>query len=295
MRAKPTVCSGLALLTLASPAHATCDFTAVVHRAEQAALEARHDDGSALTQAAEDALGCGPVAEPEWVARFWNAQGVLHHVGGDIETAVTFFAAAQALSPEAWNDDFGPQMAQVAQSTLDTLIAPGELSVLGVYDGAIVAVDGTILPPRDTVPAGWHAVQAGPTEAQMTWARIAYVPSGTTLELNAKLTAPPPQVVPAPIPAPAPPPTVLVDVPPAEASVKRTPGKWEKPVLLTSAGAAILSGVTAGLALHQKQVMRQAPGPYSLNQAFERQQRLAWTSYLSGGLSLTGLGVVVVF
>ena len=128
----------------------------------------------------------------------------------------------------------------------------------------------------------------------MAWGRIAYVPAGTTLELNASLSAPQ-AAISAPVPAPAPTQTMQMDPPPPMVLEKRTPGKWEKPVLFTSAGAAIVSGVTAGLALHQKQVMRNAPGTYSLNQAFERQQQLAWTSYISGGLALTGLGVVIAF
>jgi hypothetical protein len=126
---------------------------------------------------AKIAYGCGPIADPEVLARLWQTEGVTRVMKGEEADSVGSFAASARVAPGVWNENYGPQM----RKKYDLAVAEvgqgeSQLRLRALPKGFQVVLDGQIAEAPYKTQSGLHLVQAGPPEANAEWARVIDLP-----------------------------------------------------------------------------------------------------------------------
>jgi hypothetical protein len=159
---------------------------------ERQALAGELEQAEATRHALLEAFGCGTLADPAQLTRFWRAEAAILAATGEAAAADSALTAAgRLLGSEGLP---APVMGKVQLEELST--------------GYLGAVDGSVRTFPAELPAGLHLVQVGTAPEQMVGARIVDLPPN--LELSLVFELPPlPAPVPAPVvPLPAPEPVV---------------------------------------------------------------------------------------
>ena len=241
----------------------------LLHEAETAIVDGRHDVAAERFTEVQAAFGCSEPASAEQIARMWNAEGARLHLSGDPTTASDAFAAAARVSPATWNPDFGPEL----KGARDAAAAAGRGAAGSVLlepdPGEFQPVlDGLEVDNPTPASAGLHLVQVLDTDGLSLYGTVVYVPPGEDLVVD---TGP-----------------LVTRVDPN--ARKRTP--W----LLIGGGAAFAgAGGAALMALQQTEVMREASTMGALDDALGRQKlwnAVTWSAAGVGGACL-GLHIVL--
>lgn len=153
----------IALVAFGGPVWACEPVLSGITAMEQAVLEARLEDLSALRARVDASLGCGPPMEGSAMARLWLAEGAALELGGDPVGAAGAFLAAWRADPELWNPDLGPTLfAARERAVARGTDASGRLVVRPGTEAWVIRVDGNPTPPESVLPAGLHLVQVHP-------------------------------------------------------------------------------------------------------------------------------------
>lgn len=252
----------------------------VVAQAEQAVLEGRHDDMKALIARFDASLSCsGPIPGPT-LAAFFRAEGAYFHSLQYTDESNIAFASAQRLDPNVWTEAFGSTLKEqftAAASPANTGVGTVRLDPLPHDPTLVLMVDGQQPSADAGIPVGLHAIQLirGPDAFSPNLSRFGRV---ITVYADQETVVNP---------------GVLTHESPAEASIQRP----RRPVWLlgTAGGAALVAGLTAGLASHQGKVVTEATSLAEVNQRETAQQRYAYTSYTTMGIALIAGGVYFAF
>jgi len=272
----------LATMTTAATAAEPCELpTDLALQAEQAVIEGRFTDMEPLVDRFEKSLSCSPPVDPQTLAAFLRAEGAWFHLTGLTKEAQFVFRSAHALAPDSWTVAFGAQMRDVFDSASQT--ARGGQGVIQLEpapaDTTLVThIDGTPAKEPLQLDAGVHAIQLvrGPDSNGQVGAarfgRLVAVFPDEDIRIN---------------------PGIL----PVEEATLLTTARKERPtwLLASAGGAAILSGVTAAIALSQPAVARNATTLSGVNQAESRQRSMAFTSYGALGVSAVATGVYLAW
>ncbi len=273
-------------LLVAGSVWAGCgDIDAATELAENAAFEARVADAHNALGAAEQALGCGPRATPEQLARLWLAESLVYTLEGDPTAAREALAAAARVAPEFWVDAYGESL-RAEHAALGAVEVPADATIVVRPAPRLwsVWIDGRPAPASAPVPPGLHALQVGPGD-DVQFGRTLLVPSGEFV-LSTGL------VEPEPAPAPS-----SASVASAPALPVATPAREQRSkgprlgVLGGAVAAGVVAGGLAGLAVSQDGVMRSAQTQDQLDAAFARQKALGFTSYGLGAAGAVLLGL----
>lgn len=173
-------------LLLPAVAFAECDPAARVSDAYRALAGGDTAASEAHLAAAEEALGCAPVAR-ETLVRFWLVEGGLLVALGDAEADLSF-AAARRLDADAWLAD----LPDAARAAWRAAVAPEGTGGLSFdVSGRPVLVDGA---PWDgaEVAAGLHAVQVADTAGAIRFGAIVYVGGGALATVATGIPPEPP-------------------------------------------------------------------------------------------------------
>ncbi len=129
---------------------------------------------------------CSKLLDPTLLGQLWQSQGMIHVMNGDAESSKPFFAAAAAVSPDNWNNNFGDDAKKDFVAPTDP---PGELNVRGAGKAAI-AVDGKLVDvPVDLLP-GPHVVQVGKDLPELAeFSKVVVIESGQEQTLMARVSA----------------------------------------------------------------------------------------------------------
>ena len=156
----------------------------VLAQAQERLNEARFDQARNLLASAEGAFGCGEVADPALLAHQWLIEGALEYYDTrDADAASEAFAAARRVAPDVWIPDLGAEVRAHWESVTQPEES-GTLSVQGAPEGAVVALNGTVVTLPATAAAGLHLVQVGIDEQDIRYARIVYVPPSQSVSLG---------------------------------------------------------------------------------------------------------------
>ena len=161
--------AALIVLSWAARARAGCpEVGPVLNRTERDItsffLADAHDD----LMETLDALGEGPRAQPQAVARLFLAHGMVCHLEGDAACAAGWFASGRRVAPDLWPDDYGPVARErwLEARQVEASVAVGFRNVGSRW----VAVDGQLLDAAHLdararepwmLAPGPHLVQAG--------------------------------------------------------------------------------------------------------------------------------------
>lgn len=152
-----------------------CDQAKQIARLEDAVLDRRVGEAQTLVSKLVEAFGCGPMAQPQTLARMWIAQAVLFDISGETQAANDALLAAGGLSPATWVDGYGlamrvRQLRLMARERFDNR-PTGQVEVEPV--GYVTSIDGLRYDRFPaTLPAGLHVVQVGPSVKEMQHAQL---------------------------------------------------------------------------------------------------------------------------
>jgi hypothetical protein len=155
---------------------------------ERQALEGQLEQAESTRQALIEAFGCGMLADPAQLTRFWKAEAAILSATGETAAAEAARAAAARLLGT------------------DPLPAPvtGRVLLEKLPVGYLGAVDGSVRDFPAELPAGLHLVQVGTAPEHMVGARLVDLPPHLELALDFELPVLPiPEPV-APLPEPEP-------------------------------------------------------------------------------------------
>lgn len=216
-------------------AHATCgDRSALLDLLERQVTEGRIDEGEATSRTIVESLGCGPLAQPEQIARLWLAEAVMLAVRGEREASDQALASAARLSTGAWRPIYGEALKmRLEQASHLPPPGSGELRVESLYAGYLAAVDGVAVLFPVTLSSGLHLLQIGTSSSSMSVAIRFAQPPGLDLVIDPKL--PLLDIVPSLSQAP------LAEAPVAEAEIHDGPRPRKRRILQAFA----LGGVSA--------------------------------------------------
>jgi len=224
-------------------------------------------DAEISLDGAVDAYACAPLAQPDELARLWQARGVIRFLRD--EDATLELAASRALAPELWNEDYGEKCHALwldARSDEE-----GTVRFKGLPKGHWIAVDGRTFNPRQPLSAGPHLFQVVEGE-QPYYARAVEVSRDA------------PVLVTIPSDGAA---SVEGEAPPS------TDRSVSKPLLIAGGVGVATSAVLYGLAKAQDASMRDAEDLATLDAAFRRQQVLGYSSYVMAAGGVVSIGVAV--
>lgn len=159
---------------------------------EQAVLAERDDEARLAVGQLIESFGCGPLAQPELLARLWLAEAMLFDRIGETLAANDALLAAGKVSPSTWVEGYGlamrvRQLRLMASERFDR--PPGTIEVDPV--GYVTGIDGgrvDRLPAE--VAAGLHLVQVGPSVTEMKHAELVDVVPDTAVVVQTGLPAP---------------------------------------------------------------------------------------------------------
>ena len=181
----------LGLLLPAAAVEPCPDREEALAAAEHAVLWADEATAREALERVEDALACGPVADPRSVARlFWAEAALLRSLQDPIGAAEAVAAAARMQAgppPEAYGDTLGALPAPVSSSE-------GRLDVFVIPEGHRVALDGRVVAVPTPVPAGPHLVQVARSRRRVAWAEVVSVQPGVDLMVQTGLPGRVPRV-----------------------------------------------------------------------------------------------------
>jgi hypothetical protein len=121
-------------------------------------------------------FGCGPMASPELLSAWWQADGVMHLLQGNRARAVEALGAAARVAPFSFNRNYGEEADELFVLSPD--LTAGKLEVRGVTRRDVLLIDGA--PAPESLPAGLHFVQVGPLPGAARFAVEAKVEAGGT-------------------------------------------------------------------------------------------------------------------
>jgi len=123
------------------------------------------------------AFDCGRAAQPEQMARLWNAEGSYLLLEGDPAAAEESFQAAKRVAPDLWTEAFGPKMRAAWDDTPDA-VERGTIQVDPRLTWWVVLIDGEPTKIPAQVPTGLHIVQGGPSPDDVRFGKLVYVRPG---------------------------------------------------------------------------------------------------------------------
>lgn len=259
-------CVGTAL-PAAAAAHDCPDPGLILDKAESSVVEGRFEDAALLAEETEAAFACGPLAQPEHLARLLNLTAVRLQLEGDTAGAAEAFAAAARVSPATWNPAYGAELRGVRDAAAAAGRGAGGTLTLAPDPGDFQpALDGLEVEVPTPAASGLHLLQVLDTDGRALFGEVVFVPAGETL---------------------------LVDTGPLVTRVgprDRRPFPW----LLVGAGVfAAGGGASAWLATQQTEGLEGARTLDGLNSAYSAQKTwnlLTWT-----GAGLCGASVALHF
>lgn len=143
-------------------AHAQCDDPGpLLDTLEGYVLAGQLDEASETSARIVSAFGCGAFAEPRAVARLWLAEAVLASARGEHTAAQDALAAAARLSPETWNDLYGPVLEQRWRAASQEQSEPGRVEIGLLPPGYVGVIDGAEMSFPALLPPGPHLLQVG--------------------------------------------------------------------------------------------------------------------------------------
>jgi hypothetical protein len=145
-----------------------------VDEAREALLLMDLETARAALSAAEAALGCGEVADPEDLGAFWLVEGALLWFEDDREAATDSLQAAHRVAPDVWYVDFGPELLEFYEEVSSRPVRTGTLALKDVDPAYRTWVDARSMLLPGEVPSGLHLVQLGTVEG-VRFGRIVYV------------------------------------------------------------------------------------------------------------------------
>ena len=122
--------SMLAGLALAQDAECQ-DPEARIRKAESEVLYNNLSEAVLVAKDAVNAMGCSPKLSSEYVARFFQANGMVKYFEEDPEAATLYFAAAKRASPDQWNTDYGDEAKVLFDTASDARLAKVEVALKG--------------------------------------------------------------------------------------------------------------------------------------------------------------------
>lgn len=131
--------------------------TARVETAEKATIELDLERAHTALDDARDAWSCGAEAEPESVARWWLARGVVAQFKQ--EDGFPFFRQAAGIAPDVWWSPYGPMLEASYKQAQARKLDIGMLQIGPVPRGGTVLVDGWDAEPDLVATEGLRLVQ----------------------------------------------------------------------------------------------------------------------------------------
>ena len=194
------------ILALITAAHAACDDPKVaVDDALQATFLGDFDGAHKALGRAEEAFGCGTLADTTTLADFWLVEGSLLHYQGDVAGSKESYASAARIAPERWNPDLGEALYKVYQEASSNELGQGSIDLKPKLEHYIGALDGTEVSFPVEVPEGLHLLQVGKNSEEVMFGKIVWVSPGDTSVVPTGIKEEAPKVTPPPVEEPEPP------------------------------------------------------------------------------------------
>ncbi len=175
--------AGLALIAVGAlaapcgdPAAALDDAYAALQTLDLARVEQRVAEAQA-------AFGCGPVAPPSQLGRFWLAKGVARGLAADADAASDAMAAARRADPGLRGDAWGAEVASLWSAAGAPAGTGHLLTATELGRGDFTVIDGQPATFPAEVAAGLHVVQVGRFDTAF-WAAEVYVQPGVDVSLE---------------------------------------------------------------------------------------------------------------
>lgn len=191
------------LLVVPNPSMACADPLPLIEDFEQSVIDGRYQDALQISEALEEAFGCGSLADPRHMARMWQVEAILalHHEG-DEDASDDALLAAGRLSTEDWVEEYGAELrARQLELLLSSTDSPKSRIILEppLASGHVGAIDGrTIEAFPALVNSGLHLLQVGTTPEQIVFAEVVVLSPESDLVIRTGLPATPPLPMPTP-------------------------------------------------------------------------------------------------
>lgn len=175
--------AGSLLIAWLAAAWACEDVEQQLGWATEGLIEADADEARSALDLAESGLGCGAVASPATLARFFLLDGATAALGGDRAATQDAFAAARRIDASVWVDALGARLREQHQAATGSG-ETGRVDVEAV--GWEVRWDGVVATFPADVPAGLHVVQVV-GDGEVAFGRVVWLEPGEELVVSSGL------------------------------------------------------------------------------------------------------------
>jgi len=237
----------------------------------------------------EQALGCGPAADPAMLGRLFRAEGAWLHLTGATDEAAMAFMSSRRVDPGGWTDAYGPQLRAVFEEAAHHAQAGGPAQLRldpAPPEGFQSLLDGRPADLPAPATPGLYLLQLLPPGADgAQFARLVMLYPGEQVALDPGTLVIPDVVLGDERSGEEP---GLVDTPGAQAAgQRRRSWVW----LGIGGGAAVAAGATALVARAQVRTAQRAESVAVVDAAERTQMGWGVTSYALLGVSAVSVGL----